>query len=165
MHYLIDGHNLIGQMADIDLADPDDEVKLIQRMRSWSARGRKRKVTIYFDHGLLGGMDRGLSSGPVKVIFAPSGRTADALLINRIRRVKNAAEYTLVSSDRSVIAAAENCRMDFWRSEEFARRMDQERDQNKQDSADDHLQDLAMNEDEFEMWLKMFTEEDEDMSR
>ncbi len=126
MHYLIDGHNLIGKMPDIDLDDPDDEVKLILQLRSWSARARKRKVTVIFDRGLPGGEEKGLSSGQVKVIFAPAGRSADSLLISRIRSVKNAAEYTLVSSDQKIIRMAEARRMLFWRSETFAIRMNQE---------------------------------------
>ncbi len=85
MHYLIDGHNLIGKMPEIHLDDPDDEVKLVLRLRSWAAGGAKRRVTVIFDHGLPGGVEKGLSSGPVKVIFAPAGRTADSLLIRRIK--------------------------------------------------------------------------------
>lgn len=37
---IIDGHNLIGAMPDIDLADPDDEWQLVQRLQDYCA-GRK----------------------------------------------------------------------------------------------------------------------------
>ena len=30
--YLIDGHNLIGQLPDLSLTDPDDEAKLVQKL-------------------------------------------------------------------------------------------------------------------------------------
>ena len=46
MHYLIDGHNLIAHLADIDLEDPNDEVKLVLMMRGWAAAGRKRSHLI-----------------------------------------------------------------------------------------------------------------------
>ena len=157
MQYLIDGHNLIGKMPDIDLDDPDDEVKLILRLRSWSARGRKRKVTVIFDRGLPGGVEKGLSSGQVKVIFAPAGRSADSLLISRISKVKNPAEYTLVSSDQRIIRLAEARRMIVCRSETFAARMNQEREQSMGSSTAETGDDPQMSVDEVEMWLEMFT--------
>ena len=157
MQYLIDGHNLIGQMTDINLDDPDDEVKLILRLRSWSARGRKRKVTVIFDRGLPGGEDKGLSSGQVKVIFSPSGRSADSLLISRIHNIKNPAEYTLVSSDQRIIRTAEARRMQVLRSETFAVRMSQEREQSEGGAAAESVDDPQMSVDDVEMWLTMFT--------
>ena len=157
MHYLIDGHNLVGKMPDINLADPDDEVELVLRLRSWSARGRKRRVTVIFDRGLPGGVDRGLSSGMVKVIFAPTGRSADSLLINRIRKAKNAAEYTLVSSDLRVMQAAQARRMPVWRSETFVARLEQEGKQRTKTTTADMADDPQMSAGEFEMWMEIFT--------
>ena len=157
MQYLIDGHNLIGKMTDIDLDDPDDEVKLILHLRSWSARNRKRKVTVIFDRGLPGGEEKGLSSGQVKVIFAPAGRSADSLLISRIHNVKNPTEYTLVSSDQRIIRLAESRRMLVWRSETFALRMNQERELSMGSSATEAVDDPHLSVDEVEMWLEMFT--------
>jgi len=157
MHYLIDGHNLIGKMADIDLDDPDDEVKLVLRLRSWSARSRKRKITVIFDRGLPGGEEKGLSSGKVKVIFAPAGRSADSLLISRIRNVNNPVDYTLVSSDHRIIHLAEARRMFVWRSETFANRMNQDREQRMVSSTAETVDDPQMSVDEVEMWLEMFT--------
>ena len=40
MFYLIDGHNLIGQLADIDLDDPNDESLLVQKLNGWTSRTR-----------------------------------------------------------------------------------------------------------------------------
>ena len=157
MHYLIDGHNLVGKMPDINLDDPDDEVELVLRLRSWSARGRKRQVTVIFDRGLPGGVEKGLSSGMVKVIFAPSGRSADSLLINRIRKVKNAAEYTLVSSDLRVMRAAQERRMPVWRSEIFVARLEQEGEQRAKTTTADMADDPQISAGEVEMWMEMFT--------
>jgi predicted RNA-binding protein with PIN domain len=157
MHYLIDGHNLVGKMPDIHLDDPDDEVELVLRLRSWSAQGRKRQVTVIFDRGLPGGEDKGLSSGKVKVIFAPAGRSADSLLINRIRNVKNAAEYTLVSSDLRVVQAAQARRMPVWRAEAFVARLEQEGEQRAKTTTADMTDDPQMSASEVEMWMEMFT--------
>ena len=33
MLYLIDGHNLIGQMPGLSLDDPHDEAKLVERLK------------------------------------------------------------------------------------------------------------------------------------
>ncbi len=162
MQYLIDGHNLIGRMPDIDLGDPDDEVELVLRLRSWSAAGRKRKVTVIFDRGLPGGKDKALSSGQVKVVFAPAGRSADSLLINRISSVKNPAEYTLVSSDQKIVRAAEARRMLVWRSEEFVGRMNEkgERDQGHANAGT--TDNPQMSVDEVQMWLNMFSTGEDD---
>ncbi len=123
MRYLIDGHNLIGKLPDISLDDPNDEVELILRLKSWAAARRQRKVTVVFDGGLPGGLSRRLSSSDIEVIFAPEGRTADALLIRRIQKAQNPAEYALVSSDQQIIRAAEKRKMRVIRSEQFAGQM------------------------------------------
>lgn len=120
MQYLIDGHNLIAKMPDISLDDPNDEMKLILRLKSWAAAGRKRRVTVIFDGGLPGGKSVRYSNRSVNVIFASEGRTADSLLINRIRKAKNPPEYTLISSDHQIINAAKARRMGYRRSEEFS---------------------------------------------
>lgn len=120
MHYLIDGHNLIGKMPDISLSDPDDEVQLILRLRSWTAVSKKRQVSVYFDGGLPGGKNVQLSTSQVRVIFASAGKTADALLINHINRFKNPPEYTLVSNDQEIIKAAQARKLPQVRSEKFA---------------------------------------------
>lgn len=68
MPVLIDGHNLIAHMPNLRPDDPDDEVKLVLRLRACNAHTRK-KVTVVFDHGLPGGRSRELT-GLVRVIFA-----------------------------------------------------------------------------------------------
>jgi len=121
MHYLIDGHNLIGQMPDITLSDPDDEARLVLVLRRWAAISRKRRITVIFDGGLPGGEATNLSKGRVRAFFASLDRTADDLLIGRVRRAVNPAAYTLVSSDRFVRAAAKARGMPHINSAEFAR--------------------------------------------
>lgn len=126
MQYLIDGHNLIGQLPDIDLNDPNDEVKLVLKLRGWASVRRQRKVVLYFDGGLPGGHERNISTSDVQVIFATQGKTADRLIIRHIHRVKNPEEYILVTSDQQIIKAAQARKMKFWRSQKFVKQMQQE---------------------------------------
>lgn len=123
MHYIIDGHNLIGKMPDISLKDPDDEVKLTLRLKNWAAESKKRQVTLFFDGGTMGGYTNRLSSRHLKVIFAPSGTTADSLIIRHMRQLKNPRAYTLITSDREIIRAAKSLRIRSLLSEEFIERM------------------------------------------
>jgi len=103
---LIDGHNLIGRLPDVSLADPDDEARLVARLQAYAGRTGKR-ITVVFDRGMPGGPSRNLSRGRVEVVFAPTGRSADRVLRERIRNARNPRGLTVVSSDREVMAAAE----------------------------------------------------------
>ncbi|NDJ86701.1 MAG: hypothetical protein GYB66_12510 [Chloroflexi bacterium] len=105
MPYLIDGHNLIGQLPDIDLADPDDEVKLVLKLRSFAGRVGK-KVTVVFDNGLPAGEEKTLSTHSVRVRFASPRSSADQVLRNMIARLKNPRGWVLVCSDVAVTALA-----------------------------------------------------------
>jgi uncharacterized protein len=153
MHYLIDGHNLISKLPDIHLDDPDDEAKLALRLKSWVAAGQKRRVTLFFDAGLVGGKSVELSGGGVTVIFAPAHRTADALIIGRIQKLRNPAENTLVSSDREVIAAATLRRVPTITAEDFALQLSQaQRKQEPPDVAGEPV----LSEAEVSEWLAIF---------
>ncbi|MCB8983139.1 MAG: NYN domain-containing protein [Ardenticatenaceae bacterium] len=123
MHYIIDGHNLIGKMPDISLKDPNDEVRLVLRLKSWVAESKQRQVTLFFDGGVPGGTVNRLSSRNLKVIFAPSGQTADSLIIRHLKKLKNPGGYTLVTSDREIIRVAQAQRIRFLQSEQFIERM------------------------------------------
>jgi len=159
MHYLIDGHNLIAQMPDIAMDDPNDEALLVLRLRSWVAGSRKRLITVIFDRGLPGGRSRFLSSGQLNVIFATEGQTADALLINRVRRAKNPAEFTLVSSDRQVLKEARARRMKHTSAKAFARRLAdalQKRQAQVKPAPSDETDDPALSQEEVAEWLQLF---------
>ena len=89
MIYLIDGHNLIGKMPDIQLSDPDDEEKLVTRLQSWTRLDRKRKIQVVFDAGQHGGFGDLLSGLNVQVRFSRMGQTADSILIRQIKDIRN----------------------------------------------------------------------------
>ncbi len=106
MPYIIDGHNLIAALPDISLDDPDDEVKLVLKLRAWCAH-TGRKAIVYFDGGLPGGVARELSTSRLRVIFAAAQRSsADALIKAHLQRLKDARNWTVVTSDRDILAAA-----------------------------------------------------------
>ena len=149
MPLLIDGHNLIGRLPDLRLDDPQDEAKLVARLRAYHARTGKR-VTVVFDHGLPGGRSRELSGGRVEVVFASTGHTADGILRERVRRARDPRGLTVVTSDRAVIAAARARGARVLRSEEFAAQLRAPR------PVDDGEQDVHLSAKEVEEWLKVF---------
>jgi len=159
MHYLIDGHNLIAQIPDIELKDPYDEAKLVLRLRSWVAAGGKRQVTVIFDGGLPGGEWRHLSRGRVKAIFASEGQTADALLMNRIIMAQNPSAFTLVTSDREILAQAKARRMSAISSEAFAQRLDEvggSRLVKESRAKSPPTEDPILSQEEVDEWLELF---------
>ena len=148
MPLLIDGHNLIGRLPDIRLDDPDDEAKLVARLRTYSARTGKR-MTVVFDHGLPGGHSRGLSGGGVKVVFAAASRSADGILRERIRRARDPRGLTVVTSDREVQVAAEARGVRVVRSDEFAAQL-------SAPPIAPEEKDVQLSAEEVEEWLKVF---------
>jgi uncharacterized protein len=151
MPLLIDGHNLIGQMPDLRLDDPDDEAELVARLRIYCARERKR-ATVVFDHGLPGGQSEALSGAGVNVVFASAGRSADGILRERIREARDPRALLVVSSDRAVIAAAKAGKARVMRAEVFAARLGAPaRDAGAE-------QGPQLSPEEVEEWLRVFGE-------
>jgi hypothetical protein len=118
MQMLIDGHNLIAKLPDLDLTDEEDEAQLVARLRTYAYQ-KRRQVTVVFDHGMPGGRSD-LSSGPVEVVFSSTGRQADGIIQERILGARDTQGIIVVSSDRRIVRAAERRRMRVVRSEEFA---------------------------------------------
>jgi predicted RNA-binding protein with PIN domain len=108
VHFLVDGHNLIGQMPDIALDDPDDEAKLVDRLHTFVLRHPRHQVTVVFDGGTYGHL-RARDPHRVRTIFARSPSDADSRLIRILETCTNSAGHTLVSADRAVRAAATAC--------------------------------------------------------
>ncbi len=119
---LIDGHNLIAQMPDLSLDDPDDEQKMVVVLRKYAA-WRRAKVVVVFDSGIPGGRSNELSGGGVTAIFAGSHTIADRVLMERIRELKKPGEWVVVSSDREVQQAAARRHLIVWSSQDFIKRL------------------------------------------
>ena len=105
MHYLVDGHNLIGQMPNIALDDPDDEAKLIALLHRWTLRNPRDRITVIFDNGVYGHPGQ-RAPERVEVIFARSPSDADARLIKRLRQLPRTGGVTLISTDRAITTVA-----------------------------------------------------------
>jgi len=150
---LIDGHNLIGRLPDVSLADPDDEARLVSRLQGYAGRTGKR-VTVVFDRGLPGGCSQALSSGSVEVVFAPTGRNADGVLIERIRRARNPRGLLVVTSDHEVMAAARRRGARVIHAEAFVRELEP-----SPLSPGGRKEDVHLSPDELEVWLELFEEE------
>jgi hypothetical protein len=150
MPILIDGHNLIGRLPDISLADRDDEARLVSRLQGYAGRTGKR-VTVVFDRGLPGGRSQALSGGRVEVVFAPTGRNADRVLIARIRRSRNPRGLTVVTSDREVIAAAERRGARVVHAEAFVSELEP-----SPAAPSGAKEDVHLSPDEVEAWLELF---------
>ena len=126
MIYLIDGHNLIGKLADIALSDPDDEEKLIRRLQDWRRIDPRRKIDLYFDAGPAGGLGDLMGGKGIAVHFSRVGQSADDLIKRKLNQVRNPQEYSLVTSDREILAVSRRCRIGYVLSEEFAALMAEE---------------------------------------
>ena len=119
MPYLIDGHNLIACLPDISLDDPNDEAQLVNKLKGFAAKTRKKCVVV-FDHGIPGGSST-MSTGRVEVVFAAASHTsADDIIIRRIGRVRDAPNWSVVTSDREVLNHARRHRMREISSAQFA---------------------------------------------
>jgi predicted RNA-binding protein with PIN domain len=160
MPILVDGHNLIGQIPTIDMADPDDEAQLVMLLRRYAGRRRGRKIVVVFDGGVYGHPDN-LNGYMVEAHFARSPKDADSELIRRIRQVKRSDEWVVVSSDRAVAGEAHARGLQVLSSQEFARRLaalDMPRA-----SLRDKRNDRPLSRAEIEEWMRVFgVEEGED---
>ncbi len=151
MPYLIDGHNLIGAIPGLSLADLDDELALIRRLTEY-AQKHQRSITVYFDRGSLAAPQL-TNAGRVKVQFVRPPRTADDAIRAHLRRLdREATNWTVVTSDRAVASAARQVGATVVKSQDFARQMlpvDNE-------ATEDEKPDRPLEPDEIESWEKLF---------
>ena len=152
MHWLIDGHNLIGQMPNLQLDDPHDEDKLLQYLRQYRAR-TGHPITVVFDAGYSYRSAQTKKQGGITIQFAPSGRTADQILMRRMRRIKNPQAYMVVTSDRAVQQAAAQHGIRTLSSGEFAQQLLSSPQPDTDSQVDVHL-----SPDEVEEWLDLFNQ-------
>ena len=120
MPYLIDGHNLIANLPDIQLEDPDDEARLIERLTSFCAKVDK-DATVYFDRSALGLQDP-VRLGRVTARFVSAPQTADQAIASHLRHLgREASNWTVVSSDRAVQRAGKHAGAQILGSRDFVR--------------------------------------------
>jgi len=106
----------------MDLGAVDDEAQLIEMLQEFCRR-RRKKVEVYFDNAPTG-QPRTRNYGLVIARFARAGVSADSLIQAHLQRLGGAARnWTVVSSDQQVQAAARAARAQPISSEAFAREM------------------------------------------
>jgi len=155
MPYMIDGHNLIGQLKDIALDDPNDEALLTQKLIGFAARTGRRCVVV-FDHGLPGGTSR-MSTRSVQVVFASQRSTADRVMMERIRKLPDTKEWVVVSSDHDVVQTARLRRIETMSAGQFADLM-QSPSKLVVDAGE--ASDVRLSEAEVDEWMKLFGDRD-----
>jgi len=157
MPYLIDGHNLIPKVAGLDLGELDDEMRLVELLQLFCQR-EHRQVEVYFDKAPPG-QPRARIFGAVIARFVPEGKTADQAIQARLIRLGRAARnWTVISSDREVQAAARAHRSPTLSSESFARRLQQTLQ--GPPSSDEASSTAALTSDELEYWLELLNGKD-----
>lgn len=129
MAYIIDGHNLIGVLPNISLAQPDDEARLIDLLLSYRARGASDMV-VFFDSGPLGATGRPhtparpIPNRPgLEVRYASGGKTADDAIVDFLRASKQPGQYAVVTNDTGLIARVKALGASILRANEFSARM------------------------------------------
>lgn len=159
MPYLIDGHNLIPKVRGLALEQIDDEIHLIEMLQEF-CRISHKQVEVFFDRAPAG-QAGARTFGMVVARFVREGSTADQAIRQKLNRLAGAARnWTVVSSDHEVQAAARAARAHVLSSEEFASQL-----------ATTLAAEGAMPEEkphitpeEIEEWLKLFGVDDEDLS-
>lgn len=101
MPILIDGHNLIGRLPGLSLADPDDEEKLVRLLQPFQAR-RKSSLVVVFDPGITFLPAQKRRRGRIQVIYAPSGSSADEVIARRVAASRNPSEWLVVTNDQAL---------------------------------------------------------------
>jgi predicted RNA-binding protein with PIN domain len=149
MRFLVDGHNLIPKLG-LRLSEVDDEQMLIDRLQNF-CRLHRVTVEVYFD-GAAPGTVPMRKSGAVTAHFVRLGSSADAAIENRLGRLgKLAGEWTVVSSDGRVQAAAHAVHTQVLSSEEFTRKITATSHQ-----AEASERDKDLSPEEVDEWLRTF---------
>lgn len=156
MQWLIDGHNLIGQMPNLRLDDPHDEEKLLGYLRSYRAK-TGHSIIVVFDSGSGLGLGGTKKQGGITVQFAPAGKTADQIIANRVRRVKNPQAVIVVSSDRAVQRAAQQAGVRTLNAGEFAQQLHQGSNASSEPDAGSKA-DIKLSPDEVDEWFNLFNQ-------
>jgi predicted RNA-binding protein with PIN domain len=102
--YLIDGHNVVLRRGEGP--EPRRREEFLRALDGWCARERKKAVVV-FDSGREQRGGRRRHSARVEVVWAPEGKTADDVLIERIGKERDRTALVVVTSDSAVARAAE----------------------------------------------------------
>ncbi len=108
MPHIIDGHNLIGAglLPGIRLGDADDELRLLEQLRAYRARGGPEMV-VFFDSGgyaTIGAPT--LRVAGLEVRFSAVGEIADDAIIAYLKQQHQPGQFTVVTNDSALTQRA-----------------------------------------------------------
>ena len=148
--YLIDGHNLIAALPNLALQDPDDERELIENMEAFCRLNRQRAI-LFFDRGHVA--SRPFRHGAwLQIRFVRSPKTADDAIRVELEHIgREAPNWTVVSSDREVQAAARQAGAKILSSPNFIRQLEGEGN-----SSEAAKPNRSLSPDEVEAWIDIF---------
>lgn len=141
MPYLIDGDNLLGTWPGRQRSDGERR-EVAMELHRFSLRSGRRVMTIFDGSGTPG-----ISFGG-DVEFSGPGRSADVVILERLRREGDPRGWTVVTSDRSL---GDQCR---WVGARVLR-CDQFRGRLRDDGGSEKPQ----REDDVDYWLREFGED------
>jgi len=150
MPVVIDGHNLIGKMKGISLADPHDEEKLVGLLAQ-HLHDSPQKVIVVFDKGSDLAFIRTKHGPGLRVIFARPESSADAVIMEMIKNDPNPRGLTIVSSDNEIRRCARSRRAHLMSSEDLAQELESCPHHHKRRARTDDIGKIDVNE-----WLEYF---------
>lgn len=156
MPLIIDGHNLIPKIPGLSLQALDDEMQLVEMLSAYCRQSR-RQVEVFFDNAPPG-MPRARNYGSVTARFVRAGVPADQAIREKLTRLGKAARnWTVVSSDHQVQAAARGVRATVVSADAFAQELLQTLEASPPEPGGF---DEKLSPEEVEEWLNLFGVED-----
>lgn len=149
---IVDGHNLIPKIKGLSLKMLDDESELIQILQEY-ARLTRKKIEVYFD-GAPPEHAGSRKIGTIYAHFINIHSSADAAIINRVRKMgKKARQTKVVSSDIRIQQQIRSCQAQSILSEEFAKDIQKAFSARPSGTKPDAAK---MSADEVDKWLDLF---------
>jgi predicted RNA-binding protein with PIN domain len=159
MPYLIDGHNLIPKIG-LNLGDPQVEEKLVELLQTF-CQLRQTQVEVFFDGG-KSGQPAQRKYGRVMAHFVRQGKganAADAAIESRLVKLgRSARNWSVVSSDQRVKAAAREVHARVLSSEEFTRLVADARF----NKSIKNMEEANLSSDDLSEWLDLFNNKREE---
>ena len=151
MPLLVDGHNLIGRLAKPSLEDTDDEEELVRLLGSYRARTGK-SITVVFDPGGAFALPQTRRYWGIDLVFAPHGSSADAVIVQRVRKDRDPRRWLVITSDQGLAGRVQGLGARVQSAEAFAKQL------GPPEPDEDGLpwKEANLSTDEIEEWLDLF---------
>jgi len=148
---LVDGHNLIGRLEKPSLEDADDEEVLVRLLGSYRARTGK-SITVVFDPGGAFALPQSRRYRGIDVVFAPHGRSADAVIVQRVKKDRDPRRWLVITSDQGLAKRVQGLGARVQSAETFARQL------GPPEPEGERLlwKEATLSPDEIEEWLDLF---------